>query len=149
MENTRKNLKKIFETPSYWVEAVNGELYSSIVRFMEENNMNQTQLAEYFKISKGRVSQILNDGEINFKIEKVIEIALKINKYPLLKFKDKEEYLNEKSQANNIRFLNCAFDYNKYFPTNSPDNEIDVDENNNGYVAIKKNNEDVFKLQLA
>ena len=42
-------------------------------------------MAEYLGISKGRISQILNKGNINFSIGKIIEIALKVDKYPIIK----------------------------------------------------------------
>lgn len=85
--------KKVFEHSAYWVEGINIALYDAIVDFMEKHNMNRTELAEHLDISRGRVSQILNDGEINFSIEKLVEIALKINKIPKLEFLDKDEVL--------------------------------------------------------
>lgn len=85
--------EKILNQTSYWVEGINGFLYDSIVNYMESNNLNRTKLAAHLGISKGRVSQILNDGEINFSLEKIIEIALKVDKFPVFEFKDKKEYL--------------------------------------------------------
>ena len=61
--------------------------------------MNRTQLAEHLGISKGRVSQFLNEGDINFSLEKIIEISLKIGKFPVFNFEDKEEYLSEKKSS--------------------------------------------------
>lgn len=87
--------EKILNQSSYWVEGINSFLYNAIIEYMETNDMNRTKLADYLGISKGRVSQILNDGEINFSIEKVIQIALKVNKFPVFEFKDKEEYLRD------------------------------------------------------
>ena len=74
----------ILSQPSYWVEGVNGSLYNAVLSYMEANNLNRTQLASHLGISKGRVSQILNDGEINFSLQKIIEIALKVGKIPCL-----------------------------------------------------------------
>lgn len=82
--------EKILREPAYWIEAVNGTMYNSILDYMEQNHLNRTQLAAHLGISKGRVSQILNDGQINFSIEKLIEIALKIGKYPVFELKDRE-----------------------------------------------------------
>ncbi len=92
------NLEKILDQPSYWVEAINGSLYNAILDYMETNNLNRTQLATILGISKGRVSQILNEGNINFSIEKIIEISLKIGKYPVFELEDKSVRL--KSQIN-------------------------------------------------
>lgn len=93
--------EKILDQPAYWVEAINGALYEAIVEFMETNKLNRTKLAEHLGISKGRVSQILNDGEINFSLVKIIEIALKVGKYPVFEFQDKQAFLEEKSNSSN------------------------------------------------
>ena len=101
---TNKNFKeKILNQSSYWVEGINGFLYEVILDYMETNNLNRTKLAEHLGITKGRVSQILNDGEINFSIEKVIQIALKVGVFPDFKFIEKSKYLeNIRSQENSI-----------------------------------------------
>lgn len=89
----KNNLEKILNQPSYWIEGINGVLYNAIIEFMEKNNFNRTQLAQNLGISKGRVSQILNDGEINFSIEKIVEISIKIGKYPVFELEDSKVYL--------------------------------------------------------
>lgn len=104
---SRTNIReKILNQPSYWVEGINGFLYNAILEYMEANGMNRTDLANYLGLSKGRISQILNDGEINFSIEKVVQIALKVNKFPLFQLKDKEEYLNDLNHSNNDETVN-------------------------------------------
>lgn len=109
MKQTDNIKEKILNEPSFWIEGINGFLYDAIVSYMKENDLNQTQLAEYLGISKGRVSQILNDGEINFSIAKIIEIALKIGKYPVFKLEDKKEYLNHSQKDENV--VNMVMDY--------------------------------------
>lgn len=86
----KNNLEKILNQPSYWIEGINGVLYNAIIEFMEKNNFNRTQLAQNLGISKGRVSQILNDGEINFSIEKIVEISIKVGKYPVFELEESE-----------------------------------------------------------
>jgi len=95
MRNSDNIRDKILNQSSYWVEGINSFLYNAILEYMEENDMNRTELASYLGISKGRVSQILNDGEINFSIEKVVQIALKVNKFPIFELKDKNSYLED------------------------------------------------------
>ncbi|MDH5379981.1 MAG: helix-turn-helix domain-containing protein [Cyclobacteriaceae bacterium] len=73
---------KIKNQPSYWVEHINGLLYNALVVFMEKYKMKQKDLAVHLGISPGRVSQILNGGNINFSIEKFVEISLKLDCYP-------------------------------------------------------------------
>lgn len=93
MKTTRNFRAHILENPIYWVEGINGMLYDAIVRYMEKHQMKQKDLAKHLGISPGRVSQILNDGNINFSIEKIIEIAIKVDKIPNFVFEDKLTYL--------------------------------------------------------
>ena len=88
-----KKYIKIIEEPSYWVEEINNQMYDAMVRYMEANNLNKTEFSKYLGISKGRLSQILNDGEINFSIEKLCSISLKIGKIPSFTFEEKQSYI--------------------------------------------------------
>lgn len=96
---------EIIQEPSYWVEEVNNLMYDAMVRYMESNNLNKSEFATYLGISKGRLSQILNSGEINFSIEKLFSIALKIGKIPSIKFENAEEYINRLEKNFNSRQL--------------------------------------------
>ncbi|TDO03149.1 helix-turn-helix domain-containing protein [Sunxiuqinia elliptica] len=99
--------EKILNQPSYWIEGINGHLYDAIFNYMERNSLNRTKLAEHLGISKGRVSQILNDGEINFSIEKIIEIALKVDMFPVFEFVSKQKFLQDEQKiADNLIALN-------------------------------------------
>ena len=93
MKTTRNFREQILENPVYWVEGINGMLYDAIVTYMEKHQMKQKDLAKHLSISPGRVSQILNDGNINFSLEKIIEIAMKVDKIPNFLFEDKSTYL--------------------------------------------------------
>lgn len=94
--------KQILDRTGYWVEKVNLDLYDAIIRFMEANKMKRKDLAVYLGITKGRVSQLLNDGEINFSLEKVIDIAIKLGKYPSFEFVDKDVYLKNELKAKDV-----------------------------------------------
>lgn len=105
--NSKSKIEKILKEPSYWIESVNGVLYDAIINYMESNNLNRTQLADELQLSKGRISQILNDGEINFSINKIIEIALKIGMYPDFTLIEKQKYLAKYTgYQNSITLLN-------------------------------------------
>jgi transcriptional regulator with XRE-family HTH domain len=93
MKTTRNFREQILENPVYWVEGINGMLYDAIVTYMDKHQMKQKDLAKHLSISPGRVSQILNDGNINFSLEKIIEIAMKVDKIPNFLFEDKSTYL--------------------------------------------------------
>ena len=99
MKTTQNIRERILESPVYWVEGVNGMLYDAIVSYMEKHQMKQIDLAKHLGISPGRVSQILNDGNINFSLEKIIEIALKLDKIPSFLFEDKATYLKRERET--------------------------------------------------
>lgn len=141
MRNRDNIREKILNQPSYWVEGVNSFLYNAILEYMEDNNMNRTELASHLGISKGRVSQILNDGEINFSIEKVVQIALKVNKFPIFELKDKNSYLDDLKSINHKTKDLSYYENNSFFEVyskNKKDSKI---------IPLYSNNE--FKKQLA
>ena len=98
--NRESNIReKIISQPSYWVEQINGELYDSIMNYMDVHKMKQKDLAKYLGISTGRMSQIINEGDINFSLEKIIQIAIKIGKIPSFRFQDKKEFLERETES--------------------------------------------------
>jgi len=140
--NTNNNIReKILNQPSYWVEGINGFLYDSIVNYMENNNLNRTKLAEHLGISKGRVSQILNDGEINFSLEKIIEIALKVDKFPVFEFKNKQEYLNKEIKISNANKIFLNYNNNEF-------SSICVKDANTKVIPLNSISESKFQLAL-
>lgn len=87
--------KDILNEPSYWVEDLNGKIYDALIRYKETNNLKQKDLAKLLDITPGRVSQILNSGDINFSYEKMVSIILKLGYFPEFKLalqSKKEEY---------------------------------------------------------
>ncbi|HEY9082910.1 MAG TPA: helix-turn-helix domain-containing protein [Vicingaceae bacterium] len=111
----RKNKLRelIFNHPTYWVEGVNGDLYDTIISYMKKHNMKRKDLAIHLNISPGRVSQILNNGDINFSLEKVIEIALKLDKVPVFKFENKEEFLEKEKMISNVKEIFINYNINQ------------------------------------
>ena len=59
MKNKTAIQEKILNQFSYWVEGINGVLYDAILAYMEENNLNQTKLAEHVGIKNSINSSIL------------------------------------------------------------------------------------------
>src|SRR5690554_5682255 len=99
MMTINKYRKRILDEPTYWIEKINGLLYDAIVNYMEANNLKRKDLAEYLNISRGRVSQILNNGESNFSLETLIKIVLKLYKFMVVDFEDKEAFLLKEKKA--------------------------------------------------
>ncbi len=105
--------EKMLNHPKYWVEGINALLYDAIVTYMKIHNMKRKDLAVHLDISPGRVSQILNDGEINFSMEKIIEIALKVDKFPTFAFEDKEVFLERERKVSDRKKIFLSHDKNE------------------------------------
>lgn len=114
MRNRKDIREKLLNQSSYWVEGINSHLYNAILDYMEEKGMNRTKMAEHLGISKGRVSQILNDGEINFSIEKVIQIALKVDKFPVFNFINKQEYLGDLNKTRVLKEIESSYENDNF-----------------------------------
>lgn len=65
----------------HWITKIQLDLYSELRTYMEENNINRTQLAERLGVSKGYISQVLN-GDFDHKISKLVDLSLLMGKVP-------------------------------------------------------------------
>ena len=91
---TRADLLK---SPNYWTASIQAALYGCAEKYMAENGMNRSQLAEYLGVSKGYVSQLLN-GDYDHKISKLADLALKFNVVPHFDFRPVQSYIEEDAQ---------------------------------------------------
>ncbi len=89
-----KKFEELIETPEYWLETIQNELYQHVFNYMEKEKINQTQLAEKLGVTKGYLSQVLN-GHFNHRLEKLIELSLAIGIAPDMEFKTLQQYLKE------------------------------------------------------
>lgn len=93
-----KSREDLLRSPTYWLTDVQIEVFNLLNTYMEENNLTQKQVAEKLNVSPSYVSQILN-GNFNFTISKLIELALLVGKAPIIQFETIEDILkNEESQ---------------------------------------------------
>src|SRR5690554_690502 len=113
MKNKIGYREEILNNSAYWVEGINGLLYDAIVTYMEKHDMKQKDLAKHLGVSTGRVSQILNDGEINFSLDKIIEIALKVDRFPNFLFEDKILFLKKERELNTMNKLFLIYNINE------------------------------------
>lgn len=93
-----KRREQILNTPEYWSETLQNELYNYIIEYMKENNLNQDKLAKKLNVTKGYVSQILN-GNIDFRLSTIVKLCLTIGKVPNIDFQDLEEYLKKDRES--------------------------------------------------
>jgi len=90
--------EELLRTPEYWFEHAQNELYRQVTEFMENEGINQTQLADKLNVSKGYVSQVLK-GEFNYTLKKLIELSMAIGKVPVIVYKSIDDVENEDSQS--------------------------------------------------
>lgn len=138
------NIRKVIrDNPAYWVEKTNIALYDAILRFMKKKNMNQKSMAKHLEISEGRLSQILNTGNINYSLEKIIQIAIKVEKYPAFSFiamSDLEEAENKRLFGKRSNF---DYDGQEYYPF-----FMMFESALNQNVELKNNKQIEFELNL-
>jgi len=104
LKQTKKRLtrKDLLKSPEFWEENIKTELFNIIQNYMDDNDLNQTQLAKEIGCSKGYISQIIN-GESDHRISKLVGLALAVGKAPYLYLKDMEIVL--KNDAHNQSVL--------------------------------------------
>ncbi len=88
----------LIKSPEYWTTKLQLDLYDCAMRFMEENNLNRTQLANHLGVSKGYVSQLLN-GDYDHKLSKLVELALAFGYLPTFNFVKADEYLKNQTKV--------------------------------------------------
>jgi predicted XRE-type DNA-binding protein len=105
MKNSTEFRKTILNQPEYWIESINAEIYNLLINFMEEKKLKKQDLAAFLGISAGRVSQLLNDGECNFNINTLIEISLKLETFPVLKFENQQNFIAVEQKEKHLQSL--------------------------------------------
>ena len=89
--------EELLKTPEYWFETIQNEIFRQVSEYLESNEgMNQTKLAEKLGVTKGYVSQVMN-GNFNYTLKKIIELSLAVNKVPIFKFQDMDEFVTNNS----------------------------------------------------
>lgn len=86
--------KELLESPEYWFENAQNDLYVQVIDYMEREKINQTQLAEKLGVSKGYISQILK-GEFNYTLKKLIELSLAIGQVPKIEYSSMNKVLED------------------------------------------------------
>lgn len=91
--------EQLVQTPEYWMETIQNDLYSAVKQYMEDKSLTQSQLAQELEVSKGYVSQVMN-GNFNYTLKKLIELSLHVGKVPDLEFKNVQDYIQKEIGAN-------------------------------------------------
>ena len=89
-----KEREEVLSSAGYWLYKIQEDLYVQLDDFMEENGLNQSQLAEKLGVSKGYVSQILN-ADFDHKLSKLVSLSLAIGKVPIVEYKDLKQVFKD------------------------------------------------------
>jgi transcriptional regulator with XRE-family HTH domain len=109
MKLTREEL---LQSPEYWFENAQNDLYGQVTAYMEKEGINQNQLAERLGVTKGYVSQILK-GEFNYTLKKLIDLSLAIGQVPKIEYSSVSKVIEEDRTSS---FFNLPSDRVSYYP---------------------------------
>ena len=84
--------EELIKSVEYWDTNYKIDLYQLAEKFMQENNMNRTQLANYLGVTKGYVSQLLN-GNYDHKMSKFFELCLAFGVAPVFQFISFDDFI--------------------------------------------------------
>lgn len=84
--------KQLLSSKEYWLSKIQIELFNEVSNYLENNNMNRSELAKRLGVTKGYISQVLN-GDSDHRISKMVELSLAIGLIPDIRFRNLEEYL--------------------------------------------------------
>ncbi|MCU0472504.1 MAG: hypothetical protein MUC93_03925 [Bacteroidales bacterium] len=91
---TREALLKSSE---YWTEIIQNKIYNDLADYIQNNDIPNKHFVENLGISKGRVSQILNGANLNFRIDTLVKLCLAIDKIPDFHLVDVNEFISKDS----------------------------------------------------
>lgn len=114
--------EEILRGSGYWLAKVQIQVFNLLNTYMEENNLNQKQVAEKLNVSPSYVSQILN-GNFNFTVSKLIELALLVGKAPIIQYETIEQIMKTEAAQWNTEFKSKS---KKASKMDSPGSKISV-----------------------
>ena len=86
------NLKTNLSNPTYHLTKIQNKLYSAIEDYLDDSDMNQTDLGNKLGVGKSYISQLLNNGS-DHKLSKFIKLSLAIDLVPKIELLPKSEFL--------------------------------------------------------
>ncbi len=133
-----KSLEEKLQSPTYHYTKLQNRLYSEIQNFLlNSDSMNQTKLAEKLGVTKGYVSQIMNNGA-DHKLSKFIKLSLAIGKIPNIEFVDYHEYYQHEMQNREARIPLDLDEMEKHFCKLDSINKIEKENHSINYLVSAK-----------
>lgn len=87
-----KPFRELVDSPSYHFAKLQNKLYREIHEFLQAPEMNKSKLAKKLGVSKGYITQVLNNGA-DHRLSNFIKLSLAIGKVPQVEFIRKSEYI--------------------------------------------------------
>lgn len=96
---------ELLKSNDYWIEIIQNKIYNDLAEYIEINKIPNKQIAEILGLSKGRVSQILSGGNLNFRLDTLVKLCLTIDKIPDFHLIDVNEFIaKDKDNTDSIIF---------------------------------------------
>jgi len=92
--------KQLLSSKEYWLSKIQIDLFNQVASYLENNNINRSELAKKLGVTKGYISQVLN-GNSDHRISKMVELSLAIGLIPDIRFRNLEEYLKSDEKCKN------------------------------------------------
>ncbi len=89
-----KRREDLIKTKEFWMEKVQNHLFASLQAYMEKNNLDKAQIAKQIGVELSYISNILN-GNFDGKLSRLIELALSINRAPVVNLEDLNVYIQK------------------------------------------------------
>ena len=99
----RKKAKRrdLYQSKEFWNEYLKNQLFNVVQSYMEDNDLNQNDLAHLLGHSKGYVSQVLN-GDSDHRLSKLVSLSLAVGKAPYIYFRDMDKVLQDNDSGNSV-----------------------------------------------
>jgi predicted XRE-type DNA-binding protein len=91
--------EELLKSSDYWTEIIQNKIYNDLAEYIEYHNIPNKQIADILGLSKGRVSQILSGGNLNFRLDTLVKLCLSIDKIPDFQLVGVNEFI-KKDQVN-------------------------------------------------
>jgi transcriptional regulator with XRE-family HTH domain len=91
--------EEIIRNEYYWIEIIQNKLYNDLSLYIDKNNISQKEIAKKMGVSKGRVSQLLNGDNMNYKLETIVKLCLAIDKVPSFDLVSINELMNQTNNS--------------------------------------------------
>jgi transcriptional regulator with XRE-family HTH domain len=134
--------KELLKSKEFWIVKIQNQLYEELEKYLRENNVSKTELANKMGVSKGYISQILN-GDFDHKLSKLIEIIMVMDKVPILNLENIDDCINIDKEIGidklNERFtFNITINYNNVFELEKETSKPKESETNSENLSEKE-----------